>query len=135
MAGRREVRQLSDPSIFIDDFKVAIIGNSCEVELPGETSTRAVSAGNGAYSVVHGYNVEEHVGKVKFDLAATEQNLEFIQDYKARAQRTDLSTLKVVEADEVPLVFDHMVMTNKVTMPFEAEGNITVEFMGRYAGL
>lgn len=134
MATVKEVRALSAPAIYLDGRRLKIIPNSCTAELPGEIKSRAVSAGGGSVDIVHGYDVEADVCKVKFDVANTGEMVEVVQDYKAKAKRIDLSTLKIVE-DTLQLVYDRMVLTNRVEVPYEADGKITLEFMGRYAGI
>lgn len=134
MATVKEIRSLSAPAIYLDGRRIKIIPNSCKAELPGEVKSRAVSAGGGSYDIVHGYDVESVVCKVTFDVANTGEMAELVQDYAARAQRIDVSTLKIVE-DTLQLAYDRMVLANKVEIGYEAEGTISLEFMGRYASL
>lgn len=134
MATAREIRTLSDPAIYVDDRRLKIIPNSCSVELPGEVKSRAVSAGGGAYDIVHGVDAEAFVCTVKFDLAYTRENLEFVLDYKARAQIIDVSTLKIVDGTS-QLIYDRMILTNKIEATHEAEGKISLEWMGRFTGV
>lgn len=134
MATARECRVLSNPTVYLDGRKIKIIPNSCKAELPDEIKTRAVSAGGGAIDVVHGLDVEQAYCKVTFDLANTAENVDLVQDYKARGRTFLLSTLRLAE-DTVQLSYDHMLLSNKVEIGFESEGNISVEFTGRYAGV
>lgn len=130
----REVKTLSAPAVFLDGLRLKIIPNTCTAELPGEISTRAVSAGGGAYDIVHGVNVEAFTCMVKFEIANTAEMVELIEDYKARANTVTLSTLKLVE-DAIQLTYDRMLLTNKIELSFEAEGSIPVEFTGRFVAV
>lgn len=134
MATQREVKTLSDPIIYLDGRRILALPNKTTVELPGEVSTRSVSAGGGSHSVVHGYNVEEAHCVVKFSVANTKANQELVLDYKAKQKNIDLSTIKVVE-DDSAMNYDTMVLQNKTELGYEAEGEIALEFGGRYAGL
>jgi hypothetical protein len=134
MATAREVKTLSAPAVFLDGRRLKIIPNSCTAELPGGNNARAVSAGGDAYDIVHGVDVEQFVCMVKFDVAYTTENLELIEDYKAKANAVETSTIKLVEKP-VQLSFDRMILSNKIELPFEAEGSISLEFSGRYAAV
>lgn len=134
MATARELKTLSAPAVYLDGRLIKVIPNSVKAELPGETKTRAVSGGGGAYDVVKGVNVEEYICKVQFDVASTAEMIELVQDYKARANAVVASTLKLVE-DPLQLSYDRMTLDNKPEIGFEAEGNISLEFTGRYAGV
>lgn len=134
MATVKEVRALSAPAVYLDGRRIKIIPNSFKAELPDEIKSRAVSAGGGAIAIVHGLDLEQAVCKVSFDVANTGEMVELIQDYKAKARRMETSTLKAVE-DTLQLSYDQLVLTNRVEVPYEAEGKITLEFMGRYAGI
>jgi hypothetical protein len=83
---------------------------------------------------VHGLDLEQAICKVSFDVANTGEMAELVQDYKARGRRFELSTIKLVE-DTLQLNYDRALLTNRVEVPYEAEGKITLEFMGRYAGI
>lgn len=134
MATAKEVQALSAPTIYLDGRRLKILPNSCRAELPGEVKSRAVSAGGGATSMVHGYDVEADVCKIKFDVANTGEMAELLQDYASRRRRIELSTIKIIEKT-VNLSYDQAVMTNKIEIGFEADGKIEVEFMGRYASI
>lgn len=134
MATIKEIKTLSDPAIYVDGKRLKIISNSCTAEMPGEVASRAVSAGGGAIAIVHGVNTEAYVCMVRFDLANTAENMEFVLDYKERARTVSVSTLQIVE-DSVQLNYDTMILTNKVEASFDSEGVISVEFSGRYAGV
>lgn len=132
MATIKELKTLSAPAVYIDGRRVKIIPNSCTAELPGEVKTRAVSAGGDAYDVVHGVDVEAYYCAVKFDVANTGEMVELVQDYKSRARRIETSTIKLVE-DGTTLNYDRMVLSNKLEIQFSAEGNISLEWHGRYS--
>ncbi len=134
MATAKEVRTLSAPAVFIDGRRIKVIPNSCTAELPGEVQTRAVSAGGAAYDIVHGVDVEAFTCVVKFDVALTGEMVEFVEDMKAKALNVDVSTVELVEKT-AQLVYDRMLLTNKVEMEFAAEGSVSLEFTGRYAGI
>ena len=134
MATVKEVKSLSAPAVFLDGRRVKVIPNSVKAELPDEIKSRAVSSGGGAIDIVHGLDLEQAICKVSFDVANTGEMAELVQDYKARGRRFELSTLKLVE-DTLQLNYDRALLTNRVEVPYEAEGKITLEFMGRYAGI
>ena len=134
MATQREIKTLSDPIIYLDGRRLKVLPNKTTGELPGEVSTRAVSAGAGSHHVVHGYNAEEAYCRVSFSLAHTKENQEIVLDLEARKLRVAPSTIKIVE-DESALNYEDMVLQSKTELTFEAEGEIALEFAGRYAGL
>lgn len=134
MATPRETRALSAPMIYLDGFRVKIIPNTLSAEMPGEVKSRAVSAGGGSIEIVHGYDAEASVCKVKFEVANTAENVDLAKDYKARAKITATSTIRIDEDTEV-LHFDSMVLGNRIEIPYEPDGKITFEFNGRYVGI
>lgn len=130
----REQRSLSTPSVHLDGRRLKIVPNTCTAELPGESKVRAVSAGGGAVEMVHGFDVEAMVCTVKFDLPNTSEYVELAQDYAARRINGLPSTLKIVDESE-QLHYDQMTLTNRVEIPFEPEGKISLEWMGRYSAV
>ena len=125
---------LSDSAVYVDDRRMKIIPNTLSTEEPGEGTARAVSAGAGAYEIVHGRNVEAKVAVVKFDIANTQENQEFIDDYIARADSFAFSTLKVVDLG-VQKIYDTALLTNKIEVMYEAEGNVSLEWSARRTGV
>lgn len=126
---RREIRALTAPIIYLDGKRLKILPNSCTAELPGEVKGRAVSAGAGAVDAVYGYNVEEELCKIKFEVANTAENVEIALDYNNRARLTTTSTLRIVE-ETVQLNYTRVVKVNKTEIPFETDGKITFELQG-----
>lgn len=126
---RREIRALTAPIIYLDGKRLKILPNSCTAELPGEVKGRAVSAGAGMSSAVYGYNAEEDLCKIKFELANTAENVELALDYNARARKITPSTLRLVE-DTINLSYTDAVKVNKTEVPFETDGKITFEMQG-----
>ncbi|MEQ8823844.1 MAG: hypothetical protein RIC14_05675 [Filomicrobium sp.] len=131
MATSRELKTLSAPAVFLDGIRLKVIPNSVTAELPGETKSRAVSAGGGAYDLVKGVDVEQFVCIIKMDVANTAEMKELAEDYKARANTVTTSTLKLIE-DPTQLSYDRVTLDNKPELAFEAEGVISLEFSGRY---
>lgn len=134
MATTREVRVLSNPTVYLDGRKIKVLPNKTKVELPGEVKTRAVSAGGGAISIVHGYDVEQSWVKVTFEVANTAEQMALVKDYTARRAVINLSTLRLVEDTEQTIVTD-AVLANKPEVAYEAEGSITLEFHGLMANV
>ena len=128
----REVKTLSAPAILVDGRRWKIIPNSCSAEIPGEVKPRAVSAGGNSYDIVHGVDVEAFVCMVKFDVANTQEMLELVKDYKARAANIEMSTIEIAE-DTTQLVYDRTILVSKIEMEFSAEGNISLEWSGRFS--
>lgn len=134
MATPREVKVLSNPTVYLDGRKIKVLPNSVKAELPDEIKTRAVSSGGGGIDVVHGVDLEAAYCKVMLEVANTAENVDLVLDYKARARVITLSTLRLAE-DTLQLSYDHMVLSNKPELEFAAEGSISLEFCGRYAGV
>lgn len=125
-----QTKQLSTPKIIVDGVTIAIVPNSCEIRVPGESKVRAMSAGGGSVQVVQGINAETLIGHVKFDIAATAQNADRVRGWKARMLRGELVTLNVVE-DGVQFPHQDMGMTKDTLIHAKSDGNITCEWEGQ----
>lgn len=125
-----QTKQLSTPKVIIDGVVVAVVPNSCEVRIPGESKMRAMSAGGGSVQIVQGLNAETLIGHVKFDIPATAQNADRVRGWKERMKRGDLFTVNVVE-DAVSFPHQDMGLTKDTMINMKSDGNITCEFEGQ----
>lgn len=130
----KEVRALSAPAIYLDGKRIKIIPGSLKADLPGMVKGRAVSSGGGSVDMVYGYDVEADACKIVFEVANTAEMAELAADYSARRRTTQISTLKIVE-QTAQFSYDTVLMTDKIEIPFDADGKIKLEFMGRYVGI
>jgi hypothetical protein len=127
----REERSLSAPIVFIDGRRMKVIPKSVSNEIPGSAKVRAVSAGGGDVEMVFGIDLEDMVCAIKFKLPNTAEYAEFAKDVAARRQSGDRSTIRIVE-DTIQDVYDQCTCVNKISIPREPEGEIELEYMGRY---
>lgn len=125
-----QTKQLSTPKVIVDGVVFAIVPNSCEIRVPGESKVRAMSAGGGAVQIVQGLNAETLLGHVKFDVPATAQNADRVRSLKEKMKRGELVTVNVVE-DEVSFPHQDMGLTKDTMIHAKSDGNITLEFEGQ----
>lgn len=124
-----QTKQLSTPKVIVDGVTIAIVPNSCEIRVPGESKVRAMSAGGGSVQVVQGINAETLIGHVKFDIAATAQNADRIRAWKAKMIKGELVTVNVVE-DGVQFPHQDMGLTKDTLLHLKSDGSVTCEFEG-----
>lgn len=125
-----QTKQLSTPKVIIDGVVVAIVPNSCEIRIPGESKVRAMNAGGGAVQIVSGVNAETLIGHVKFDIAATAQNADRVRAWKQKMLTGVGMTCNIVE-DGVQFPHQDMAMTKDTTIHAKSDGNITIEMEGQ----
>ena len=92
-----------------------------------------MSSGGGSVAAVHGYDVEQAICKVTFEVAVTAENVEFARDAAARRKTGLTSTVRLVE-DTSQMIYVEAMLTNKPELEFAAEGNLTLEYHGLLAG-
>lgn len=122
-------RVLSTPKVLVDGRIIKIIPNSCTYEVGGETNIRAVSAGGGTVSVVAGVNAEEMLSMVSFEVAHTAEMGDFVREQRAKANRGESVTIRIVEATQ-QFAFAPMFLQNKPSLEFKADGSIKMEYKG-----
>lgn len=120
---------LSTPKVLVDGRIIKIIPNSCVYEPGGETNIRAVSAGGGTVDIVAGVNAEEMVSTVSFEVAHTAEMSDFVRAQRAKANRGESVTIRIVEATQ-QFAFAPMYLQNKPSLEFKADGSVKMEYKG-----
>lgn len=131
MATAYQIKEISTPKIIVDDAVVPIVPNSGLFRIPGDYKVRAMSVGDGTTQIVSGLNAESLVGHVKFELAATNENVDRIKKWKANALAGVGSTINIVTPDgQYP--HSNMFLTKDTDVHMKADGNLSCDFEGQY---
>jgi hypothetical protein len=124
-------RVLATPTLMINGRVVKIIPGSLSESGGGEVKVRTVSAGGGAFEIVRGVDAKQFMTALKFEVANTAENQDFVEQLHADAA-LGLSATVLLVNDGKQKAFDDMCMTNKFDAKYEAEGNIPVEMSGKW---
>jgi hypothetical protein len=131
MATIAQSRVLSTPAIYVSGVLVKVVPNSAMMKIPGEVNVRAMSAGGGVVDIVAGVNAEKLIAEVSWEMAATAENVAAIRAWRNNGNQAISETVRVVElADQYS--FDQMYLSNEPDVHFKSDGNIKVDWRGRY---
>lgn len=131
MATAVQTRVLSTPAMYVSGILIKVVPNSVTMMIPGEVNVRAMSAGGGVVEIVAGVNAEKLVGDVKFDIANTAENIELARGWRNDANNGLYQTLRLVELT-AQYSFDQMFLSNEPEVMFKSDGNMKIEFKGRF---
>ena len=122
---------LSNPTVEINDQVIAIIPNTLSYKRgAGDVNVRAQSAGGDSVQAVITENAETKIGMVKFSLAVTDANQEYVrtwQENKFNGGNTVRISSRVMNT---PLSFTNMNVTSDPEFSIGADGTVEVEFLG-----
>lgn len=131
MATVSQTRVLSDPSIYVGGKLVKIVPNSAEMGLGNGSNPRAVSGGGGSIDIVNGIDASRLMSAVKFDIAATAENVSMVRAWIDNANRGGQETILVKEVSG-QYAFDQMFLKGDMRASMRSDGNITCDWEGRY---
>jgi hypothetical protein len=126
-----QIQQLSTPTIIVDDVTVPIVPNSCTMRIPGDFKVRAMSVGNGSVTTVSGLNAESLVAHVKFEIAATAENVDRVRNWKSNAMNGLGSTIQIV-TQSGQYAFQTMFLTKDMDTHMRSDGNISADWEGQF---
>ena len=122
---------LSNPTVEINDQVISIIPNTLSYKRgAGDVNVRAQSAGGDSVQAVITENAETKIGMVKFSLAVTDANQEYVrtwQENKFNGGNTVRISSRVMNT---PLSFTNMNVTSDPEFSIGADGTVEVEFLG-----
>tara|TARA_R110000850_G_scaffold60400_6_gene138679 strand:+ start:101 stop:490 length:390 start_codon:yes stop_codon:yes gene_type:complete len=122
---------LSNPTVEINDQVISIIPNTLSYKRgAGDVNVRAQSAGGDSVEAVITENAETKIGMVKFSLAVTDANQEYVrtwQENKFNGGNTVRISSRVMNT---PLSFTNMNVTSDPEFSIGADGTVEVEFLG-----
>ena len=131
MATVQQTRNLSAPAIYVSGVLMKIIPNSGEMGLGNGSTPRAVSAGGGAIEIVNGIDVGRLMSRVKFEIAATAENVEIVRGWINAANNGASETIEISELGN-QYSFDQMFLKGEMNAAMRSDGNITCDWEGRY---
>lgn len=131
MATTAQTRVLSTPAIYVSGVLVKIVPNSAEMGLGNGSNPRAMSAGGGAIEIVNGIDATRLISSVKFDIAATAENVAMVRGWINNANNGGTETIRVVEVTD-QYSFDQMFLKGDMKAAMRSDGNISCDWEGRY---
>ena len=118
---------LSNPTVEINDQVISIIPNTLSYKRgAGDVNVRAQSAGGDSVEAVITENAETKIGMVKFSLAVTDANQEYVRTW----QENKFNGGNTVRVMNTPLSFTNMNVTSDPEFSIGADGTVEVEFLG-----
>jgi hypothetical protein len=131
MSTLAQTRVISTPALYISGVLIKVVPNSVTMHLGNGSNPRAVSAGGGSIEIVNGVDASKLMNSVKFDIASTSENIANCRAWINNANNGGKETLRVVDvADQFS--FDEMYLANDLEAHLKSDGNISVEWKGRY---
>lgn len=124
--------QLSDASLLINNEVVPYVPNTLAfTEGFGEQTVRAAVIGNGKVEQVYSRNAETAVGRVKFELHTTPDNVKLARQWKSRGNRNVVQIVGITDdGEEITRTFSASAVTNDYEVQIGSETTIEIEIMG-----
>jgi hypothetical protein len=129
MAALDDVKVLSSPQVLWGGRTLKIVPNSFEFSDGGSAKPRAVSSGGNTVSLVYGVDVSEMIATGKFTVVNTAANSDLIDSFVNQRNNGEPTTLRVVE-NGIQYAWQGVIVVNKPTNKFAAEGDIDIEWAG-----
>ena len=121
-------KTLSIPGVSVNNLPIGIVPNSLKYTLgKGVTNVRAASTGGGGSTSVHSEDAEEQVGKIKWEMFPTPEELALIRLWK---DNTGANVIAATQSGITPLSGTFMSMVNDPEVEATADGKFPVEFEG-----
>lgn len=124
-------RQLSTPTVIINDVIIPIMPNSLKTDIPIEGKVTPTSAGGAAVDIVVGVDTASMKGKVQFDIAATAQNRDRVKAWKQLLLDSIGSSILVVDQGSQE-AYVKMYLVNHVELTHTADGKIPLHWEGAF---
>ena len=126
-------KTLSVPTIKVNNDVIAIVPNTFTFSAgDGEVNVRAASTGGGNATSVHSENAETMIGKAKFSMYPTVDNIAKIRNWKAAVAENTLEALQAGSAGgkDFSLAYKGMSVTNEPDFNAGADTVIEIEMAG-----
>lgn len=123
-------RQLSTPTVIINDVIIPVMPNTVLTDIPGQGKVTPVSAGGGAVDIVVGFDAASKVAKVTFDLAGTAENEDRVKAWKQMLEDSTASSILITEPSSYK-AYVQMYLVNHTEVHHKADGSIKCEWQGR----
>jgi hypothetical protein len=126
MATIEQTRVLATPTLQLNGRTLKIIPGSLKEEGGGLIKPRVVSAGGNAVELVNGNDLKEAMMMLKWEMANTAENQEIVREFHDDSNMGIRSTI-LISTETMQKPFREVVMVNKFSAEYSAEGNIPVE--------
>jgi len=118
---------LSGSTVYINDDKVDYIDKTLSLDDgEGQRVITPQVTGGGEVSIVQSRDFTTCIGKVNFEIFATEEALAKKREWK----NNDFMVMRIVSPSGKTTIFEKMVLTNDVETSPGSEGTIPLEFQG-----
>lgn len=122
---------LTNPAILINGSPVAYVPNSFEFQDGyGDRNIRTQTTGSGNVEQVVTEDVETQIGRVKFTLLSTVENIESVTTWQ---QNVDENTIELSADPDFTRQYANMVIVSEPVKPGGQDANFDVEFKGSKA--
>jgi hypothetical protein len=125
-------RVVGTPAFYINGTLVPVVPNSVSYKGGGERNVRAMSAGGGAVEIVVGVDATKLLAEVHCEIASTPDNIALAERISAQSNDGVANTIMLVDKG-FQKAFDQMTRSNEDDIQLKSDGNIKLEFKGRYA--
>lgn len=122
---------LTNPAILINGSPVAYVPNSLEFsDGYGDRSIRTQTTGDGNVEQIITQDVESQIGRVKFTLLSTTDNIKRVTQWE---QNIDANAIELSAAPDFTRQYAKMVVMSEPSKTAGQDANFDVEFQGSKA--
>ena len=121
--------QLADALVTVNNNPIAVIPNSVMyTEGLGEQTIRAASAGAGQVEQIYSNNIETNFSTIKFELAATVDNIEQGREWKTNRNANVVQIMGQTPEGTITRTFTQAALLTDYEVALGSETNIAMEF-------